>query len=134
MFRKLLPTLAALMFVTAAGAQQAPAPSPDMKRGKLLYIQCRACHELKAGGPQLVGPNLSGVFGRKAAAAPGFNNYSAALRKSDIVWNAQTLDKWLAQPASMVPGNTMAFPGISNAKDRAALIAYIEAETKPAKP
>lgn len=129
MYRKLLPILAALTLATAASAQDA-APTADMKRGKLLYIQCRACHDLKAGGPQLVGPSLHGVFGRKAATAPGFNNYSAALSKSDIVWNAQTLDKWIAQPAGMIPGNTMAFAGIANAKDRAALIAYIQAETK----
>jgi cytochrome c len=106
--------------------------SPEYKRGRLLYIQCRACHEIKAGAPHKVGPNLHGLMGLKAAQIAGFN-YSQALRAANIVWNRATLDRWLERPSAVVPGNTMAFAGIANPKDRAALITYIEIEAAAAK-
>jgi cytochrome c len=112
----------------SAGAQNA-GESPEYKRGRLLYIQCRACHELKRGQPQKVGPNLAGFIGRKAGAAPGFA-YTAALSASNLTWDRPTLDRWLEKPGAVVPGNAMAFAGVASAKDRAALIAYLEAETK----
>lgn len=101
--------------------------SPQFKRGRLLYIQCRACHEIKAGAPNKVGPNLHGIMGLKAAQIAGFN-YSQALRGADLVWDRATLDRWLERPSAVVPGNTMAFAGIANPQDRAALITYIEFE------
>jgi cytochrome c len=106
--------------------------SPEYKRGRLLYIQCRACHELKAGAPNKVGPNLHGILGQKAAQVAGFS-YSQALRGATLTWDRATLDRWLERPSALVPGNTMAFAGIANPKDRAALLAYIEVEAAAAK-
>ncbi|MCP5471839.1 MAG: c-type cytochrome [Steroidobacteraceae bacterium] len=122
------------MAMTAAVQAQQPAAEADaaaaeLKRGRLLYIQCRACHELKAGEPHKVGPNLHGIMDRKVAAAQGFA-YSAALKGASLVWNRETFDKWLEKPSAVVPGNSMAFAGIASPKDRAALIAYIAAESK----
>jgi cytochrome c len=114
----------------AAAAAPAATPgvdSPEYKRGRLLYIQCRACHEIKAGAPHKVGPNLHGIMGLKAAQIAGFN-YSQALRAANLVWDRATMDRWLERPSAVVPGNTMAFAGIANPKDRAALITYIEIE------
>jgi cytochrome c len=119
----------------AAAAAPAATPgvdSPEYKRGRLLYIQCRACHEIKAGAPHKVGPNLHGIMGLKAAQIAGFN-YSQALRAADLVWDRATLDRWLERPSAVVPGNTMAFAGIANPKDRAALITYIEIEAAATK-
>lgn len=122
------------MMIGAPSYAQAPqavnANSPEYKRGRLLFIQCRACHDLAPSDVQKVGPNLAGLVGRKAAAAPGFA-YSAALQAaaSKLVWDKPTLDRWLEKPAAVVPGNTMAFAGISNPTDRVALITYLEAET-----
>ncbi|MCC6172461.1 MAG: c-type cytochrome, partial [Gammaproteobacteria bacterium] len=104
-------------------------PAADLKRGRLLYIQCRACHELKADQPHKVGPNLHGIMNRKAAAADGFA-YSPALKGATLTWDQATFDRWLEKPSAVVPGNAMAFAGIANPKDRAALIAYIAAESK----
>lgn len=120
---------AALALTAVQAWAQDPAPSPELKRGKLLFIQCRACHELKADQPHKVGPNLHGLMGRKAGTADGFT-YSPALAKSGITWDAATLDKWLEKPSGLVPGNMMAFAGIANPADRAAVIKYIEVETK----
>jgi len=111
-------------------AQQpaAAAPDADFKRGRLLYIQCRACHELKADQGHKVGPNLAGFINRKGASAEGFA-YSPALKGATITWDRATLDRWLEKPSAVVPGNAMAFAGIANPKDRAALITYIESES-----
>ena len=121
----------ALAFLAAAGLAPVPAAAqdaPDLKRGKLLYIQCRACHDLAEGEPHKVGPNLFGFLGRPAASAEDFT-YSPALRGAKLTWDRATLDRWLEKPSAVVPGNAMAFAGIANPKDRAALIAYIESET-----
>jgi cytochrome c len=121
-------TAALVVFTVAAAYAQGGAPAPDLKRGKLLYIQCRACHELKPGQPHKVGPNLAGFLGRKAATVEGFA-FSPALKNANLTWDRATLDKWMEKPSALVPGNSMAFAGIANPKDRASLIAYLEAET-----
>ena len=106
------------------------AESAEYKRGRLLYIQCRACHDLQPSPLEKVGPNLHGLMNRAAGADPEFS-YSAALSRAKLVWDRATLDRWLTRPGELVPGNTMAFAGIANAADRSALIAYIESESKP---
>jgi cytochrome c len=129
MYRRLILALGALLLTGVVHAQAPAAETPEFKRGRLLYIQCRACHELKPAPGHKVGPNLAGFIGRKAAVAPGFA-YSAALKASGLTWDRATLDRWLEKPSALVPGNTMAFAGIANPKDRAALIAYLEAESR----
>lgn len=125
----LLGALSAVPPVRAQAPAAAAAPAPDLKRGRLLYIQCRACHELKAGEPHKVGPNLHGFIGRKAAALPEFA-YSPALKGANLTWDRATLERWLEKPSAVVAGNSMAFAGIPNAADRASLIAYLEAESR----
>ena len=125
--RVILVALVASQSVTVFG-QTAAAEAADLKRGKLLYIQCRACHELKADQPHKVGPNLAGLLGSKSASAEDFA-YSSALRAANLTWDLETLDRWLEKPSAVVPGTAMAFSGIANPKDRAALLAYIVSET-----
>lgn len=103
--------------------------SAEYKRGKLLYIQCRACHDVKPSPIEKVGPNLAGLMNRPAGQDPDFA-YSPALVRSKLVWDRATLDRWLARPGELIPGNTMAFAGVANPADRAALIAYLEVETR----
>jgi len=99
-----------------------------LERGKTLYFQCRACHSLDAGGPHKVGPNLYGVFGRKAGLADGFA-YSDVLTNADVIWTEEAMDAWLARPSTFLPGNRMVFVGIKDVQDRASLIAYLQQET-----
>lgn len=133
MLRPLLSILALAVLLPAQALASGTAPTEaQLKRGKLLFMQCQACHQLKAGAPSVLGPNLHGVIGRKSATAPGYN-YSAALRKANLTWDAATLDKWLLRPGALVPGNTMAFAGMPKAEDRAALVAWLTLETAPAK-
>lgn len=90
--------------------------------GDAELLKCKICHSLDKGGPNRAGPNLYGVFGRKAGAAAGFA-YSDAMKNSGIVWDDDTIAKFLRGPKESVPGNRMSFPGI---KDDAALHALLQ--------
>ena len=114
-----------------AGAQQ-PQAAPDpvaMRRGRILFLQCTACHSLKEGEAHKVGPNLHRVIGAPAAHKPGYV-YTDSLKESGIVWSRENLSRFLADPFDVVPGTAMAFVGIQRGADRAALIAYLEQETR----
>lgn len=88
------------------------------------FAVCTGCHAI-AAGQNNIGPSLWGVVGRKAGSLPGFD-YSAALRKSGIVWTPEKLDIWLAGPMAMVPGTKMSFGGYSDPKQRQTVIAYLK--------
>lgn len=120
--------IAILVAVTPLWAAADVTQTPEYKRGRLLFIQCRACHDLQPSAVAKVGPNLVGIMGQRAGQVQGFT-YSAALSSSKIVWDKATLDRWIEKPGAVVPGNIMAFAGIANAADRAALIKYIEIES-----
>ena len=116
------------MLPVGGAAAQDAVVKPD-RRGAILFLQCRACHTLKAGEPNRVGPNLAGVIGRKAGGATDFA-YSPALLKSGIVWTDKELDLWLLDPMRLVKGTKMAYSGMKQPEDRAALIAYLKSATK----
>jgi len=122
-------TLLAALWLAGALPAQAQAV-PDMALGKRTWMQCRACHAIKADEPaKTTGPSLHGVFGAKAGAKPGFN-YSPAMKASGIVWNDKTMDALITSPTKTVRGTRMSFAGIPDPAKRAALIAYIKAESK----
>ena len=105
----------------------------DAKPGAKAFRNCAACHSL-APDVNLTGPSLSGLWGRKAGALESFVRYSDALKSSGIVWNEQTLDKWLRDPQAMVPGNFMAFAGLKDDEAREDLIAFLQAASEPGSP
>lgn len=100
----------------------------DPAKGQIVFLQCRACHSLEAGGPNKVGPNLHNVIGRKAGLAPGFS-YSDQMTASEVVWSAEALDKFLLRPSDFIPGTRMVFVGLRKPEDRASVIAYMRQET-----
>lgn len=107
--------------VLAACATPAAHAAPDALRGEQVYSRCMACHALAS---DRVGPHHCGLIGRKAGSVAGFD-YSAAMKRSNIVWNDKTLDRFLASPMKAVPGTTMTYDGVPDATDRADLIAYL---------
>jgi cytochrome c len=96
----------------------------DAKAGAAVFKRCAVCHTSDKGGGDGLGPNLHGVFGRKAASRSGYA-YSGPLQKAGVIWNEANLTKWVAGPARMVPGNKMAFPGITSKKQQADVVAYL---------
>ena len=109
---------AALVLCAIAEARAAPAAV----RGEQVYTRCAACHALAY---DRVGPHHCGLFGRRAGSVPAFS-YSSAMKKSGIVWNDKTLDRFLTKPLKMVPGTAMTYDGVVDPKERADLIAYLK--------
>lgn len=114
-------------------ALPAPYNTGDLSNGQSKFALCRSCHTITEGGPDLTGPNLYGVFGRKAGSKEGYS-YSDAVKAAGFTWEATHLDKWLADPRGFMPGTKMTFAGLKDPKDRIDLIAYLKVETgyKPA--
>lgn len=97
----------------------------DAGAGRLVFRKCQACHSLEAG-KNMLGPSLAGVVGRKSGSEPGYN-YSPAMKQASLIWDAQTLNRYLDDPAKVVPGNKMPFPGLKTDHDRADVIAFLAA-------
>jgi cytochrome c len=105
-------------------ALPAPYNTGDPAAGEQKFAQCRSCHSIVKGGPNLTGPNLYGVFGTKAAQVAGFS-FSDAMKNSGLTWDAPTLDKWIENPRAVLPETKMTFLGLKDAKDRQDVIAYV---------
>lgn len=121
-------SLAAVIAAGCAVPQGAAAPADGPSRGARLFQQCYACHSVIPGEDGLTGPNLAGVAGRAMAADPGYRDYSPALRRAGAqgrAWSAAELDRFLADPEAAMSGTTMAYVGLRDAADRAALIAWL---------
>lgn len=101
----------------------------DLARGKILFLQCRACHSLLPDSePGKIGPTLHAVIGRAAGTAADFA-YSDVVAKSGITWTVEQIDHWLQRPSEFLPGNKMVFVGMQNPQDRADVIAFIQQES-----
>jgi cytochrome c len=100
----------------------------DVENGKKVFEQCAACHSLDGTG-DYDGPSLKGIVGRKAGSRDDYR-YSAAMKRSDVTWDATTLDTYVADPQAFIPGNRMAFAGIGDKAERDDLIAYLMLATK----
>ena len=89
--------------------------------GQQLYAtRCAACHSLEFNS---VGPTHKNLMGRRAGTVPGFT-YSQALKDSGVVWNQETLSRWLTDPEKFVPGQKM-FVSVPDARERADIVAYL---------
>jgi cytochrome c len=100
--------------------------SANVQNGQAVAQRlCASCHSFNEGGRSGVGPNLYGVVGAPHGNASGFN-YSAALKGKGGPWTYEDMNAWLLKPNSYAPGTRMAFAGISNAQQRADVIAYLK--------
>jgi cytochrome c len=99
-----------------AGAASGTAPGKE-----LFEKRCSGCH---SPDRDMEGPHLGGVYGRRSGTIPAFP-YSDALKKAQITWNADTLDRWLTDPEQLVPNTDMAFR-VEKAEERTEIIRYLK--------
>jgi cytochrome c len=87
---------------------------------------CRECHSFVKDDNRL-GPTLHGVVGRKAGSVPGYG-YSQSVKESGVTWDEATLDKWIANPDAVIPGNQMSppYPGVADPAIRKNIIAFLK--------
>ena len=118
-----LLALAALLAGSAAYADDLDGNADD---GKELFMSsgCPACHGVTDEDNSMVGPSLFGVVGRKAGTAPSLLGASENLKKYGVIWSAETLDEFLADPSAKVPGTPMAGV-LADPEQRADVIAYL---------
>jgi cytochrome c len=125
-----IAALAACIGLVATTAAVMAQSNPDEDPELAFNGHCRECHAFDKGDNR-IGPTLYGVVGRKAGTVPGFD-YSESLKDSGITWNEKNLDAWITNPNAVVPGNNMGaiFSGLSDAKERAKIIAFLKSDTK----
>jgi cytochrome c2 len=108
-------------------------PAQGMSGALSFAAQCSGCHEVSDGLAHRIGPDLLRIVGRDVASAPGFDGYSAALKSMGGKWTRERLDAYLRDPQAAAPGTTMAFPGVKDDAQRAALLDHLETLLAPAR-
>jgi cytochrome c len=116
----LIAIIASLVIKTAS-AQTAG----DAARGARAFQACAACHSIKAG-EHMTGPSLADVWNRKAGTVRGFERYSDALKRSNVVWNDASLEQWLSSPEKFIPASSMTFPGLREKQARQDVAAFLQ--------
>jgi len=127
---KLFPTAAAIAVAAISFANIAVAQSlddllagADAGAGERAFRQCKPCHTVESGGANRTGPNLYNALGRDVAAADF--RYSKALQEFGGTWTVERLYAFLENPRKAIPGTKMTYRGLSDAKDRANMIAFL---------
>ena len=118
----------AMFIVVATGVS--PASAEDAGNGQKVFNRCRACHAIGPGAHNKVGPALTGIVGRKAGAATGFN-YSDAMKQAagkGLVWTEGNLQQYLDSPDTFLPKGVMAFAGVKNEAELKELIAFLKTQ------
>jgi len=94
----------------------------DASHGKDVFERrCTGCHSLDQNRE---GPRLRGVFGRTSGSIPDFG-YSSAIKNAHIEWDEETLERWLADPDALVPGNNMEFH-VAKPQERIDLVRFLK--------
>lgn len=124
---KFLPLFTALSTLTVLSGPAAATGDPI--RGARVFISCASCHSVQPG-EHMTGPSLASVWNQKAGTVQGFERYSDALQRSGIVWTDANLQRWLAGPEKLIPGNAMTFPGLREKKDQEDIAAFLKAASE----
>jgi cytochrome c len=100
-------------------------PAADAAKGAEVFKKCGACHTVNQGGPNGIGPNLYATVGEAVATGKAGFAFSDALKTKGGKWGFDELNAWLTSPRKYAPGTKMTFAGLSNPKDRADVILYL---------
>jgi cytochrome c len=121
LFYSFLPAVALAVFSLAAATPVSAVNGADPNHGKELFEKrCGGCHSLNA---EKEGPRLGNVYGRKSGTISSFK-YSEAVKSSAVLWDANSLDKWLTNTESVIPDNDMDFR-VPKPDERADIIEYL---------
>ena len=117
--------LAAALVLACLGTGAAQAAG-DAAKGKAAFErQCAICHTVEKGGDNRLGPNLFGIIGKKAGAAPDYTYTNAFKTRANWEWTEDAIGGWMMFPSTMIPGTAMGiFQGIAE-RDRDDLVAYL---------
>ncbi len=115
----------AFALALAALGLAAPAQAQDAAAGERIFNQCRTCHQLGETAKNGVGPQLNGLFGRKAGSVEGYS-YSNAYKALDKVWSVENFTVYIKDPRGVTPGTKMVYPGLKDETQIANLIAYLQ--------
>src|ERR1700754_1540366 len=99
-----------------------PALAADAEHGKALFAPCAACHTNRTDA---LGPDLTGVYGRKSASVEDFR-YSNAMKRANLVWDEDNLRAYIHDPQAKVKGNRMPYGGMTDVKDVDDVVAYLK--------
>ena len=103
-------------------------PTADAAKGAEVFKKCGACHTINQGGANGIGPNLYATVGEAVATGKGGFAFSDALKAKGGKWGFDELNAWLTSPRKYAPGTKMTFAGLSNPKDRADVILYLNTQ------
>jgi cytochrome c len=125
---RLLLTIAlsgmACMLASPSALPQAAQGAEDASGQQAFNNACRTCHIVREGDNRL-GPNLYKIVGRKAGSLPDYG-FSSAMKEAGFVWDEEKLDRFIANPDEVVPGNSMKpYGGLSSSEDRKKIIAFL---------
>jgi len=112
-----------LLLITHTGA----APAKDDEERIAFNNHCRMCHSIRPNDNRL-GPTMHGIFGAEAGQVKGFNGYSGSL--NGLVWDEVTLNRFIADPASVSSNTNMIFPPVQDAEERKKIISFLKSLTK----
>jgi len=102
--------------------------SASAAEGAKVFKKCAACHSIAEDGGNKIGPALWGVLGRPAGSIPGYK-YSKAMVAHSKNWSFEEMNGFLIKPKDWIKGTKMSFAGLKNAKERAAVILFLNENT-----
>ena len=105
----------------------------DIAHGEKVFKKCKACHSIKQGGRNNIGPKLWNVMFRPIGAVTDYK-YSKALTSYGKEWTWEEMNGFLIKPSKWIPNNKMGFAGLKSEKDRASVILYLNQNSDDPKP
>jgi cytochrome c len=120
----LIASLSGMAYLLSSALPQVSQGAEAASEQQAFNNACRTCHLVKEGDNRL-GPNLHKIIGRKAGSLPDYN-YSSAMKEPDFVWDEEKLERFIANPDELVPGNSMKpYGGLASKDDRAKIVAFL---------